>query len=121
MKVSDVVEAMKMLDGIAKKEMYGAGALEFANFAYELIMISKEFETKRLELIKKYGEVIEEDGTKRFQVLPDNEKKFKTAVKKLLNKNQLYVNLSEIDDEDFKVSEDDKKLNQSFYGEAYNG
>jgi len=39
----------------------------------------------------------------------------------LLNKNQLYVNLSEIDDEDFKVSEDDKKLNQSFYGEAYNG
>jgi len=38
----------------------------------------------------------------------------------LLNKNQLYVNLSEIDDEDFKVSEEDKKLNQSFYGEAYN-
>ena len=39
----------------------------------------------------------------------------------LLNKNQLYVNLSEIDDEDYKVSEDDKKLNQSFYREAYNG
>jgi adenine-specific DNA-methyltransferase len=38
----------------------------------------------------------------------------------LLNKNQLYVNLSEIDDEDFKVSEDDKKVNQSFYGEVYN-
>jgi adenine-specific DNA-methyltransferase len=47
--------------------------------------------------------------------------KQKKLLAELLNKNQLYVNLSEIDDEDFKVSEDDKKLNQSFYGEAYNG
>ena len=47
--------------------------------------------------------------------------KQKKLLVELLNKNQLYVNLSEIDDEDFKVSEDDKKLNQSFYGEAYNG
>ncbi|GAG71466.1 unnamed protein product, partial [marine sediment metagenome] len=38
-----------------------------------------------------------------------------------LNKNQLYVNLSEIDDENFKVGDDEKKLNQSFYGEAYDG
>jgi len=47
--------------------------------------------------------------------------KQKKLLAELLNKNQLYVNLSETDDEDFKVSEDDKKLNQSFYGEAYNG
>ncbi len=47
--------------------------------------------------------------------------KQKKLLAELLNKNQLYVNLSEIDDEDFKVSEDDKKLNQSFYGEVYNG
>jgi adenine-specific DNA-methyltransferase len=46
--------------------------------------------------------------------------KQKKLLAELLNKNQLYVNLSEIDDEDFKVSEDDKKLNQSFYGEVYN-
>jgi len=46
--------------------------------------------------------------------------KQKKLLAELLNKNQLYVNLSEIDDEDFKVSEDDKKLNQSFYGETYN-
>ena len=39
----------------------------------------------------------------------------------LLNKNQLYVNLSEIDDEDFKVSDEDKELNRLFYGETYNG
>jgi adenine-specific DNA-methyltransferase len=47
--------------------------------------------------------------------------KQKKLLAELLNKNQLYVNLSEIDDEDFKVSEEDKKINQSFHGEAYNG
>jgi len=47
--------------------------------------------------------------------------KQKKLLAELLNKNQLYVNLSEIDDEDFGVSEEDKKLNRSFYGEAYNG
>ena len=35
----------------------------------------------------------------------------------LLNKNQLYVNLSEIEDADFNVSEEDKKLNQLFHEE----
>lgn len=35
----------------------------------------------------------------------------------LLDKNQLYVNLSEIDDAQFKLSEEDKALNVAFYGE----
>ena len=43
--------------------------------------------------------------------------KQKKLLAELLNKNQLYVNLSEIDDADFNVSDEDKKLNQSFYGE----
>jgi adenine-specific DNA-methyltransferase len=43
--------------------------------------------------------------------------KQKNLLAELLNKNQLYVNLSEIDDKDFKVSPEDKKLNQLFYGE----
>ncbi|MBM1003242.1 MAG: site-specific DNA-methyltransferase [Desulfofustis sp. PB-SRB1] len=42
--------------------------------------------------------------------------KQKKLLAELLNKNQLYVNLSEIDDADFNVSDGDKKLNQSFYG-----
>lgn len=33
----------------------------------------------------------------------------------ILNKNQLYVNLSNIDDENFEVSDEDKKLNSDFY------
>jgi hypothetical protein len=36
----------------------------------------------------------------------------------LLNKNQLYVNLSEIDDAQFKLSEEDKALNVTFYWRA---
>jgi len=33
-----------------------------------------------------------------------------------LDKNYLYVNYSEIDDEEYGVSEEDKKLNKKFYG-----
>ena len=41
--------------------------------------------------------------------------KQKEVLMDILNKNQLYVNLTEIDDQDFKVSEEDKKLNKLFY------
>jgi len=44
--------------------------------------------------------------------------KQKKLLVELLNKNQLYVNLSEIEDADFKVSEADKKLNREFYGKG---
>ena len=52
----------------------------------------------------------EEDGVK-------NQKRLLTE---LLDKNQLYVNLSEINDARFKVGAEDKALNKAFYGEAYN-
>ena len=41
----------------------------------------------------------------------------KHLLAELLDKNQLYVNLSEIEDTDFAVSEEDKELNKAFYGE----
>ncbi len=41
----------------------------------------------------------------------------KRLLAELLNKNQLYVHLSEIDDRDFKVSKEDKRLNKLFFGE----
>lgn len=44
--------------------------------------------------------------------------KQKRLLAELINKNQLYVNLSEIDDDDFAVSEEDKALNQQFYGKS---
>ena len=39
----------------------------------------------------------------------------------LLDKNQLYVNLSEIEDEEFRVSDEDKVLNCAFYAEDLTG
>ena len=41
----------------------------------------------------------------------------KHLLAELLDKNQLYVNLSEIEDADFQVSAEDKVLNKAFYGE----
>ena len=43
--------------------------------------------------------------------------KQKRLLAELLNKNQLYVHLSEIKDKDFKVSKADKHLNNLFFGE----
>lgn len=43
--------------------------------------------------------------------------KQKKLLMELLDKNQLYVNLSEIDDAKFNVSDEDKALNKLFYGE----
>lgn len=40
----------------------------------------------------------------------------KNLVMELLNKNKLYVNLSDIEDEDYKINEVDKKFTRSFYG-----
>ncbi|MFN3531083.1 MAG: DNA methyltransferase [Candidatus Brocadia sp.] len=47
---------------------------------------------------------------------PNGLEKQKHLLTELLDKNQLYVNLSEIDDAQFKVSQEDKALNKAFYG-----
>ena len=44
--------------------------------------------------------------------IPD-QKKFLIAC---LDKNQLYINLSEIEDKEYEVSKEDQKLNKEFYG-----
>ena len=63
---------------------------------------------------------IPENAVKDFIEIGQGEnglKKQKKLLAELLDKNQLYVNLSEIEDEDFGVSEEDKALNWAFYGE----
>lgn len=47
------------------------------------------------------------------QLSSEDQRRFLLEV---LDKNQLYVNYCEIDDTDYKVSEEDKKLNRLFYG-----
>ena len=61
-----------------------------------------------------------EDAVNDFIAIGSDENgidKQKKLLAELLNKNQLYVNLSEIDDENFGVSEEDKALNREFYGD----
>jgi len=58
-----------------------------------------------------------EEAVKDFEAIGDLEKQ-KKLLAELLDKNQLYVNLSEMDDAQFKVSEEDKALNKAFYGEG---
>jgi adenine-specific DNA-methyltransferase len=58
-----------------------------------------------------------EEAVNDFMAIGDLEKQ-KHLLAELLDKNQLYVNLSEMDDAQFKVSEEDKALNRAFYGEA---
>ena len=57
-----------------------------------------------------------EEAKEHFIAIKDVEKQ-KQLLAELLAKNQLYVHLSEIGDETFKVSEADKALNKAFYGE----
>ena len=64
-----------------------------------------------------------EEAVKDFEELGKGEnglEKQKRLLAELLDKNQVYVNLSEIDDAQFKVSKEDKAINKAFYGEAYN-
>ena len=64
-----------------------------------------------------------EEAIKIFHAIGEEEnglEKQKKLLAELLDKNQLYVNLSEIEDAQFKVSEEDKELNKDFYGDAYN-
>ena len=62
-------------------------------------------------------EKVPEDAVENFIEIGRTENGFdkqKKCLAYLLDKNQLYVNLSEIYDEDFGVSEEDKALNQEF-------
>ncbi len=59
---------------------------------------------------------VPQDAVDDFIAINDVEKQ-KHCLLKLLDKNQLYVNLTEIDDADFDVSEEDKTLNKAYYGE----
>ena len=51
-----------------------------------------------------------------FIKLSINDKK--RLLMELLDKNQLYVNYCDIDDETFGISEEDKAFTRSFYGEV---
>jgi hypothetical protein len=86
MKLSEVVGLRPVLEKIAAKEMDGAAALEFANFAKNILVEIQNFEMKRAELFQKYGEEVTEGDQKGLKISAENEKKFNAAIKRALGK-----------------------------------
>ena len=86
MKLNEIVGLRPALEKIAGKEMDGAMALKFAKFTRDVLIEIQDFEVKRAELFRKYGEETGEGEEKRIQIIPENEKKFNTAIKRALNK-----------------------------------
>ena len=96
--------------------------IEVAKTSKELVKVWKEMAEGSF-LNWYVSPQVPEDAIKDFEALGEQDdglKKQKRLLAELLDKNQLYVNLSEIDDPRFKVSDEDKALNKAFYGEAYN-
>ncbi len=71
------------------------------------------YEKMKKEAFFRYDVDLSKFDEKEFEKLPLKEQK--QVLCECLDKNHLYVNLSEIDDATYKVSADDKKLNAEFY------
>lgn len=75
------------------------------------IIKTEIYNDKRIVPYLTREELLEVD--KDFESLSLKDKK--KALIKLVDKNKLYINYSDIDDEDFNISEEDKKFSRSFY------
>lgn len=93
MKINEIVLVKPLLEKLAKEKMDSASAVPFAAFARDVLTVIQEFEVKRAGLFEKYGEAQEEGN---FKIKEENEKKFKSAITRALNK--------EVDIEPFDLS-----------------
>ncbi len=118
--------------GVSKRNNWQGGG----SFVYcELAKLNQNYvdviekATTNEELTKLYDEILETGfisykvNPKDIDVNSDEYIKLSIGDKKrllmeLLDKNQLYVNYCDIDDETFKISEEDKAFTRSFYGEV---
>lgn len=117
--------------GISKRNNWQGGG----SFVYcELAKLNQHYvdkiesATTDAELIALLAEIIDTDfisckvnpaeikeNAKSFEELSiDDKKRF---LMELLDKNQLYVNYCDIDDENYHISEEDKAFTKSFYGD----
>lgn len=71
------------------------------------------YEKMKKESFFRYDVELSKFNEKEFEKLSLKEQK--QVLCECLDKNHLYVNLSEIDDEEYRVSEEEKKLNKGFY------
>lgn len=117
--------------GISKSVNWSGGGsfvyCELLENSYELIRKIQEADEASITNVR--NQIFEEyriipyltkeelfETKKDFDELTLKEKK--RILISLVDKNKLYVNYSDIDDETYEISEDDKMFNKSFYGEA---
>ena len=127
-RLSNVVNGDKT--GISKAVKWKGGGsfvyMELKEWNEEYISEVKKADTAR-KLLKIYEKMKKESffrydinlskfDEKDFEKLPLKDQK--QIICDCLDKNHLYVNLSEIDDSTYKVSAEDKKLNKEFYKTA---
>jgi len=86
MKLNEMVGARPTLEKMAGWEMEGGVAREFAEFVKDILVEIQSFEVKRADLFRKYGAEEGEGETRNIKILPENEKKFNSAIKRVLNK-----------------------------------
>ena len=83
-----------------------------AKSAKELIKIWEEMKQKAFLSYKVDPKTIDKNVKYFTELSLIDQKRF---LLESIDKNQMYINYSEIDDEDYAVSKDDKKLNKEFY------
>lgn len=88
--------------------------IQKARTTKDLLTIWNEMQVKAFISYKVDPKAINENISDFEKLSLDEQKRFLIEV---LDKNQLYVNYSEIDDKEYGVSDTDKKLNRKFYGE----
>jgi adenine-specific DNA-methyltransferase len=106
----------------------GSGSFIYCELAeFNQQFINQINSSKTSKELTQIWETIKKDGFISYKVNPkeidDNISEFeqlslqdqKKFLIEVLDKNHLYVNYSEIDDKDYKILEEDKKLNKKFY------
>jgi adenine-specific DNA-methyltransferase len=128
-RLKKVIDGEQIEGGISKSVGWKGGG----NFVYlELMKWNENFvdriqKAKTKEELKKLWETMKEKAFLSYKVdikeVDEKAKDFadlsienqKRFLLECLDKNHLYVNYSEIDDEEYGVSKEDKKLNKEFY------
>lgn len=130
-RLNDVIKANDKGNLAAELNWQGGGSFIYC----ELMKWNDEYISKIINAInaselKKIWEEIQNRAFISYKVDPktinDNISKieefpledFKKFLIEILDKNQLYVNFSEIDDKDYKITEADKSNNRIFYSEV---
>ena len=98
---------------LAKWNENFAEKINQAKSAKELAKIWQEMKKKAFLSYRVDPKKIDEKAKEFSELSLTDQKRF---LLECLDKNQMYINYSEIDDKDYGVSKEDKKLNKEFYG-----